>query len=79
MNNDYESTIFFAFRYALGRQSTAPSIVAEYIIKNKDKFGKRFKSQMIEEIEEAIKNKEAGANCDVDTWNNLKRELLIIK
>ena len=66
-----EHTLVFAFRYALGRMSTAPSIVARDIINNWDVLGTYTKNQIKEEIQEAIDNNRAGMNCDISEWEKI--------
>ena len=66
-----EHTLIFAFRYALGRMSTAPSIVARDIINNWDNLEKYTKNQIKEEIQEAIDNNRAGMNCDIAEWEEI--------
>jgi len=66
-----EHTLVFAFRYALGRASTAPSIVVRDLIINWDYLSDFSKNQIKEEIKEAIKSNRAGWNCDVSEWEKI--------
>ena len=66
-----EHTLVFAFRYALGRASTAPSIVVRDLIINWNYLSDFSKHQIKEEIKEAIKNNRAGWNCDVSEWEKI--------
>jgi len=66
-----EHTLIFAFRYAIGRASTAPSIVVRDLINNWDKLLPFTKEQIKEDIEEAIKNNNAGWNCDIAEWKKI--------
>ena len=63
--------IGYALRYALGRQTFAPTDVVEAIITNIDKFSFSELILFCTEIEDAIKNNRAGAECDVQTWQGL--------
>ena len=66
-----EHTLVFAFRYALGRTSTAPSIVVRDLINNWDKLNNSTKEQIKEDIKEAVKNNRAGWNCDISEWEKI--------
>ena len=52
MVNDERTVICFAFRYSLGRQSTAPSFMQDYIKNHIDCFFPSDLSQMADEIDE---------------------------
>ena len=60
--------LFYAFRYALGRMTTAPSEVVREIIYNWNALPEGYQVLIKEEIEHAIKTKQAGMPCDVDQW-----------
>jgi len=66
-----EHTLVFAFRYALGRASTAPSIVVRDLINNWDELNESTKEQIKEDIKEAIDNNRAGWNCDIAEWEKI--------
>lgn len=70
-----EHILLFAFRYALGRTSSAPSIVATVIRAKMGAFRPTLKEQMRREITEAIAGGCAGEPCDVATWRELERDL----
>jgi hypothetical protein len=63
--------VCFAFRYALGRQSTAPGIVVEHLIGLWPHLNKCDREQIVREIEGAIGRGEAGAKIDVDEWKRV--------
>lgn len=65
-------TLFFAFKYALGRKSAAPSIVMTAIIKNMEKLNDVELRRYIKEIEEC---KDYGLDTDKENWLNLKKDL----
>lgn len=65
-------TLFFAFKYALGRKSAAPSIVMTAIIKNMEKLNDVELKRYIKEIEEC---KDYGLDTDKENWLNLKKDL----
>ena len=67
-----ENILFFAFRYALGRTTTAPSIVVDEITKKIKRIRVSTRNQMRREIIEAIANDEAGHPCDIETWAALE-------
>ena len=68
-----EMILFCAFRYALGRRTSAPSLVAEEIIKNMGSISAYGKRQMIKEIEDA---QSLGDECDKIVWLSLKDALM---
>lgn len=68
-----EMILFCAFRYALGRRTSAPSLVAEEIMKNMDSISAYGKRQMIKEIGEALS---LGDECDKMVWLSLKDALM---
>ena len=66
-----DHTLFFAFRYALGRMSTAPSIVADDLKKNWHLLNEVTKKMIKEEINEAIQKGRIGMKCDRDVWEEI--------
>ena len=68
MNPTEETILIFAFRYALGRTSTAPGIVADHLIKQWANLAPHSRLQIREEIRTAINRGDAGHPCDVETW-----------
>lgn len=65
----------FAFRYALGRISMAPSIMCDVISKNKKEISNNIIKNIIYEIDTADRNKCIGDDVDRRDWLNLKKEL----
>lgn len=62
----------FAFRYALGRESTAPSIVAEALVEHKDLFQEWERAQIVSEIRQAIEEGKAGdTRIDIPVWRKV--------
>lgn len=66
-----ETTLVFAFRYALGRQSTAPSHVASVLRGYWPRLAGWTQRQIHREILYAIQAREAGRDCDVATWRGI--------
>lgn len=66
-----EMILVFAFRYALGRMSTAPGIVADVLIKRWNEMDPHARYQVQSEIEAAIDRGGAGQPCDVETWKKV--------
>ena len=64
-----KTILIFAFRYALGRQTFAPSMVIETIKENIDAFDKWQLELMIKEISES---KDLGMACDIEEWLGFK-------
>ena len=62
----------FAFRYALGRESTAPGIMSEILIANMPYYNDNYLQLFIDEITDAVKLGYAGATCDVADWLKVK-------
>ena len=66
-----ELILVFAFRYALGRMSAAPSIVIRELKVNWSEIKTYTKEQIQEDIRDAIKRNMAGMACDVKSWNEV--------
>ncbi len=66
-----EDTLFFAFRYALGRTTAAPSIVTDQLKHHWSRLAQRTRYQIQREISHAIDRGEAGQTCDVATWRQI--------
>lgn len=64
-----KNILIFAFRYALGRQTFAPSIVVENIQNNIHKLDNNIIDIMLKDIEEHPFS--LGMDCDRRTWANL--------
>lgn len=50
-SHDEESVWIFAFRYALGRETTAPWLVSTFLRKNIDRIGEVFLQQIAGDIQ----------------------------
>lgn len=68
---DDEHVLHFAMRYALGRTSTAPSIVVDRIKHHWPRIRPATRAQMKREVSEAIEAGHAGDACDIATWRSL--------
>lgn len=68
---DFNTIIFCAFRYSLGRMTYISSTMTELILKYWDNINRRTRYMMIEEIKEAIDKDRAGMMCDVDQWKRI--------
>jgi hypothetical protein len=67
-----DEIIFYAFRYALGRQTYAVSSVVECIENNWPALRENTKEKIHREIKEAISEDLAGdSKIDVPIWNNV--------
>lgn len=60
--------MFYAFRYALGRQTYAVSHVSDYIISHWDDIDIRTQVIIKGEIYQAVDRGEAGNQMDIDSW-----------
>ena len=63
-----ENILVFAFRYALGRKTTAPGIVADVLIERWNDLKPHTQIQVQREIGSAMAMGEAGSSIDLDTW-----------
>ena len=63
--------LFFAFRYALGRRTFTPSIVAKEIKNNIKLLPTSDLNNIATEIMEAWAADSLGDECDVKTWMDL--------
>lgn len=70
-----EDIIFYAFRYCLGRQTYCVSDFVHEVIAIAPRLPKNVKTLMINEIDEAIEAKRAGAEIDKAEWLRLKNML----
>ena len=66
-----ENILVFAFRYALGRRSTAPGIVADVLINRWNELKPHTQIQVQREIGSAMAMGEAGGSIDLDTWQRV--------
>lgn len=60
-----------AFRYALGRKTYTPTIIADTLIANWGHISDGDKALYKREIEDAIDRQKAGMDCDVETWKRI--------
>ena len=66
-----ENILVFAFRYALGRKTTAPGIVADVLIERWNELKPHTQIQVQREIGSAMAMGEAGGSIDLDTWQRV--------
>ncbi len=66
-----ETTLVYAFRYALGRRTTAPSHIRDQLWRHWQKLVGWTQRQICEDIRHAIATNDAGAACDVETWGDV--------
>lgn len=72
---DLDLMMVGAFRYALGRRSYIVWITTEFIKNNLDLVPVKFRKLMIDEIEQAERNKfghQLGDDCDAKNWLDLR-------
>ena len=72
---DFNILVVFAARYAIGRMSTAPSLVADIATKYKDNLEEQTKNAIIDEVGVFDNLQSLGMDQDIDTWQNLVKEL----
>lgn len=63
--------MIYAFRYALGRMSVAPSYVVEELEKQWPYLKSHDKALIKREIGQAIEDNSAGMACDVSEWRKV--------
>ena len=68
ITRDLEDTLFYAFRYALGRSTYAVQFVCEQLNKYWPRMRARTRRKIQVEINEALGRGEAGMNMDVEQW-----------
>lgn len=73
MTLDQDITIGCAFRYALGRMTYVVSSVCDEIERNVDSISLKTRKRFIQEIDEAIKEKHAGMQMDIDRWQKCRQ------
>lgn len=66
-----EDTLIYAFRYALGRRSTAPSHMVAQLTRHWPCIATWSQAQIHREIAAAIARGDAGRECDVETWRKV--------
>ena len=71
---DFQDMFFYAFRYALGRTTSAPATVVENCIGYMKYFDDYHLDRLCKEIDEAIERNKAGMECDIKTWKTLRQE-----
>lgn len=69
--DDDRVVLIAAFRYALGRTSYMPSVVAGAIRGCWNDLSAHDRKLIRSEIAEAIDRGHAGMNCDVNTWRGV--------
>lgn len=72
--NEFQDMYFYAFRYALGRTTSAPDTVSEHCIKRIKCFDDYHLNRICREIDDAIERKAAGMECDIQVWKKLRQE-----
>ena len=60
-----------SFRYALGRRTGMPSIIAGYLREDWDKLNGWQQKQIHDDIKHATEHGLAGDDCDVQTWKSI--------
>lgn len=66
-----ETTLVFAFRYALGRRSTAPYHMVAILLREWDNLEEWTREQIVREIEVALRRGDAGDGCDREQWQRV--------
>lgn len=72
MDLNEDITIGCAFRYALGRRTYVVDSVASEIERQIERISTKTLLRMRDEITDAIKNKNAGMDMDVERWSKCR-------
>lgn len=64
--------LLYAFHYALGRQSNCVPDVADELIALRDALTADWRRQIVQDIDVAIANSQAGAATDVERWRQVR-------
>jgi hypothetical protein len=67
--------LIFALRYALGRKTSAPSIVSDNLLPNLDLFVLWELESIANEINDAELRNHLGDDCDINVWKNVLNEV----
>lgn len=70
-DKDTEDVVFFAFRYALGRRTGAVTLLVSYLKNHWSRISINTQEQIKREIKQAIDYDNAGAECDVESWQEI--------
>lgn len=63
-----EKILFMAFRYALGRMTYVVNEVADTLVDKWEEISPRYQKLIHKEIKQAIADKNAGMEMDVEQW-----------
>jgi len=79
LSKDEINILFYAFRYAIGRQTMAGLTITGYILKRIDQFPEHEIKQLIRETEHELdmwkKFKKEVMQCDIELWTNFAKQL----
>lgn len=70
------SMLLYAFRYALGRQSYCVLDVADELIALRDALTGDWRRQIVQDIDVAIAEGQAGAAADVERWRRVRAAMV---
>lgn len=65
--------LMYAFRYALGRTTSAVADVADALIVNRDALTSDGRRQIVQDINNAVADGRAGQPSDVARWQEVAR------
>jgi hypothetical protein len=71
-----DTILFYAFRYALGRMTSAVSDVADEIIRHADSLSPYLRRTIVREIDEAEAGDRLGMKIDAEQWRRLRAALV---
>ncbi len=72
--DDLNSLVLSAMRYALGRKTYVVQTVCRALINNAKNIRNDIRCRMSEEIAKAINSQKAGMDCDVEQWQQVLKE-----
>lgn len=66
-----QDIVFYAFRYCLGRRTGAVGQTVDYLKENWKDLPEYTQNQIQKEIKLAIRQRNAGSDCDIKQWERL--------
>ncbi len=72
---DLAPLLLFAFRYALGRRSTAPSTVADLLARYGSVLSTPQRQSIVRDIDQAMAAGWAGDDCDREVWRKVAKKM----
>lgn len=75
-DDEFDTLVYSSFCYALGRRSYIVGSVTDLLIKYKGRINGDTKVLMVQRINDAIRDQQAGMNQDVVAWEAVSRAFI---